>query len=86
MKLQIKEKITKEIENVGKIPKAIIKYGTLFSLLLFFGSAIVFFINNTYFNNTDLNDNIISLMKASTTVLAEVIIGGLLIDYLSKNY
>ena len=85
MKHQIVDKVSQEIKNIGKLPKNIIKYGTLASFLLFLGAAIAFYINNNYFNDHELMYNSISLMKASSTIFAEIIIGGLLIDHLSKS-
>ena len=86
MKHQIMDKIVKEIENVGKLSKNIIKYGSIVSALLFIGSGTVLTINNFYLYDFNLMYNAISMMKASTTIFAEVVIGGLVIDHLIKNF
>lgn len=85
MKNQIMDKIVKEMENVGKIPRSIIKFGSILSLLLFLGAAFAFAVNNHYFNSFDVMYNSIAMMKTSVTVFAEIIIGALVIDHLSKS-
>lgn len=86
MRHQIMNKIIKEIGNLSKLPKSIIKYGCIFTLILFFCAAIVYIINNNYFFDNILMYNCIDMMKASTTILAEVIIGALIIDYVIKSF
>jgi hypothetical protein len=86
MKHQILEKITKEIDKVGMVSKNIIKYGTILSLLLFIGAGIVFAVNNYYLKDSTLMFNCISIIKASVSIFAEIIIGGLIIDYFGKQY
>ncbi len=86
MKHELRDKIVREIENIGKIPRAIIKYGSVVSVLLFVGAAAVYAYNNYYINSFELMHNCIAMMKTSTTILAEIIIGSLIIDHISKNY
>lgn len=83
---QIIEKIIKEIDNMHQLPKNILKFGTAISFLLFLGAAFVLGLNNIYFNNNTLMYNCIFLMKASSSIFAEVVISGLIIDFIIKNY
>lgn len=86
MKHQIMDKIVKEMENIGQLPRAIIKYGTIASVLLFVGASLTYAVNNYYLNDYILMHNTLSLMKVSANIFAEVIIGGLIIDHLIKSY
>lgn len=86
MKNQLIEKITTEIGKIGKVPKNVIKYGSIVSLLLFIGAGIVFAYNNYFLGDYTLMCNMILLMKSSMTIFAEFIIGGLIIDHLSKSF
>ena len=86
MKHQILERISEEIDKVGMISKNIIKYGSIVSLLLFIGAGIVFAVNNYYLQDSTLMFNCISIIKASVSIFAEIIIGGLIIDYLGKQH
>lgn len=81
---QILSKIVKELSSVGKIPKVIMKYGSLISFLLMFGSLIVMIVNFKTANNNDIYFASKSLMQTCPTLFAESIIGGLLMDYMSK--
>ncbi|MCX7843077.1 MAG: hypothetical protein N2489_08390 [Clostridia bacterium] len=80
------QKIFLEFDKIGKLPKMIIKYGSQLFLGLFaLGTALIVF-NRLYLGfNLGLQNAAISLVKNSFIILAEAIIGGLLIDYIFKR-
>ncbi len=80
------EKIFSEFNSLNKNSKSLIKYGSIISLLLLALGAIFLVLNNSLFNY-DYHFELIArtIIKSSFTIFAEVIIGGLLIDYLLKR-
>ncbi|MBQ7669067.1 MAG: hypothetical protein IJS47_07050 [Clostridia bacterium] len=68
------KKIKEKIENINKISKNIIKYGTLFSCLLIAIGVILLYKTPHEFIAQEL-------IKSAVTVWAEIIIGGLFIDF-----
>ncbi len=77
------EKIQKELNSINKVSKSLIKYGSAFSLLILAVGSILLIVSGTTLNHDyyfDLTAK--AMIKNSTTVFAEVIIGGLLIDYI----
>lgn len=75
-------KIFSAFNNLSKLTKSIIKYGTQAFLLLFFLGTLFFVLNRTVLSYNAYNDLIaISVIKNSFTIFAEAVIGGLIIDY-----
>jgi hypothetical protein len=76
------EKIFSEFYKLNPFTKTVIKRGTQICLTLLILGTVLIFLNHTQFNY-DLNYEFIatSIVKNSFTILAEVVIGGLLIDY-----
>jgi len=85
MKHNMISKITKAFCDIGTIPKNIIKYGTIGSILLFICAGITYSLNNFFVNNSVIMYNSIFLIRSSTTIFAEVIIGALVIEHLSRS-
>lgn len=80
------EKIFTSFNKIDKLPKAIIKYGTQAFLLLFAVGTLLVVLNRTMFNFDYYREFIAtSVVKASFTILAEAVIGGLIIDYVFKK-
>ena len=75
----------KQIQNICTVSKKILKYGIIASAFLFFCAGITYLVNFYYLQDSTLASNSIELIKASVTIFSEVIIGGLIIDYFSKN-
>jgi uncharacterized membrane protein len=85
----ISEKIKKifmSFVKLNKITKNIIKYGTLISLALIVLGTILIYVNRSGHFDVNLDFAATSLVKVSFTLMAEAIIGGILVDYIScKN-
>jgi hypothetical protein len=81
------KKIITAINNLHDITRKILKIGVSFFIIVFFTGISLFVYNkaNHYFND-DLYYTSISMIKASFTVIAEVLFGCLLIDYGLKKY
>ncbi len=77
------EKIFSAFDNLNSYTKLVIKRGTQICLVLLVLGTLLMFVNYTN-ANYDLNFEFIatSIIKSSFTILAEVIIGGLVIDYI----
>ena len=86
MYTDLTKRIYSAIKNVDKLPRLIIKYGALFFLFLFaLGTGMVIY-NRIHLNYDPYFEFIAtSVIKTSFTVLAEAVIGGLLIDYIFKT-
>lgn len=80
------EKIFTAFGKIGKYPKAIIKYGTQVFLALFATGTFLVVMNRIVYNFDPYFEFVAtSLIKASFTIFAEVIIGGLIIDYVFRK-
>lgn len=80
------EMIAKELDNVNSFSKTLIKRGTQVSLLLLVLGTLIILLNQTVLSYDDYVTFVgTSIIKNSFIILAEVIIGGLLIDYLTKK-
>ncbi len=76
------EKIRTAFGNIGKLPKALIKYGCyVFFVLLTIGSVLVLLNNTVLPHNSYLDLVSKSIVTTSFTIAAEAIIGGLVIDF-----
>ncbi len=76
------EKIFSEFNKLGNYSKMILKYGIRVFLALFALGTLLVVINYAYFK-FDLYIDLIatSVVKSSFAILAEAVIGGLLMDY-----
>lgn len=79
-------KIFTELSGINSFSKSIIKYGTLaFYVLLLTGTAIIA-LNRTVLDYNLYYDFVAnSIIEKSFLVFAEVVIGGLIIDYIIKR-
>ena len=80
------DKIVQQINSMNGLAKKLIKYGFV-SFVLLMISCLSFSILNRYSwgNNYQISKNTIDLFKASFSVLAITVIGGLITDYITKN-
>lgn len=80
------EKIIEEFDKIGELPKAILRYGIQFHIMLLAIGTLLVILNRHFFSfDYHVEFIAINLVKTSFTVLAEVVIGSLLIDYISKR-
>lgn len=80
------EKIFRELDSIGQVPKNIIKYGAVFFLMLLAAGTGLIVLNRHIFNLDPYVDFLgLSIVKTSFTVIAEIIVGSLLIDFLSQK-
>ncbi|RCX13819.1 hypothetical protein DFR58_11653 [Anaerobacterium chartisolvens] len=80
------EKIFDELYKLSPLTKKVIKLGTHISLLLLvFGTLLILFNRSAFTYDAYFQLIAVSIIKSSLTILAEVIIGGLIIDYLFKK-
>jgi len=76
------EKIFSSLDNVNRFSKALIKYGTLIFILVFAVGCVLAVLNLTVLDFNVYRDFVAkSIVKTSFTLLAEAVIGGLIIDY-----
>lgn len=79
-------KIFSTFQEINKFPRTIIKYGFQVFLVLFFLGTFLAILNHTKLNYDTYFELIAtSIIKNSFTVLAEVIIGSLIIDFIFKK-
>ncbi len=80
------EKIRSEFNNLGRKNKIIIKTGSIISFILLILGALLIVCNH-FFLNKDLFYELVArtLVKNSFTILAEAVIGSLVLDYLFKK-
>lgn len=80
------KRIFQEFSKVGIIPKMVLKHGfQLFLGLLALGTCLIILNKNIYHYNIYLDLTATSLVKTSFTILAEVVVGSLLMDFISKK-
>jgi hypothetical protein len=80
------DKIASELGGVCPASKNIMKYGAAAFLMLFAVGTALVAVNHTLQNfDPVFEDNAIYLVRQSFVILAEFIIGGLVIDYLLKG-
>lgn len=80
------QKLFTVFNELNSISKAIIIYGSRISLTLLVVTSVIFFVN--YFSispNLNIFNTTTDIIKMSYTLLAISIIGGLTVDYLSRN-
>jgi len=80
------ERIFSAFSKLDKLPKAIIKYGAIAFLAIFGLGTLLVVLNHTG-GKYDPHSEFIatSVVKSSFTILAEAVIGGLLMDYIFKK-
>lgn len=80
------EKIFEEFKNVNSFSKSLIKYGTLVALFILISGTILLVLNQFVLSFDSYKQFIgILIVKNSIVLLAEFIIGGLIIDYFTKR-
>lgn len=80
------KKIVQEFDKMNKYSKAIIKHGVQISLGLLFTGTVVLISNNRLFPyDSYLRFIGIEITKNSFVILAQAIIGGLLLDYVDRR-
>lgn len=80
------KKITGQIESMNNISKKVIKYGVRVFIILIFVSLVMLIVNKYFFGEIyEVTANAMDLLKSSFSVLTITVIGGLLMDYISKN-
>ncbi|HEY9062678.1 MAG TPA: hypothetical protein VIO64_19590 [Pseudobacteroides sp.] len=80
------KKIISEFNNLGKYTKTLLKVGSIVSFILLILGALLVIVNH-FFMSKDLFYELVArtLVKNSFTILAEAIIGSLVLDYLFKK-
>lgn len=80
------EKLFIEFTKINKIAKALMYYGIrAFQVIFLFGSVIVI-TNHTIFDFNSYYEFLgTTIIKTSFTILAEAIIGGLVLDFIFKK-
>lgn len=80
------ERIFTSFDSLNSLTKTMLKYGTQAFLALFALGALLVAYNHTSLNFDSYFEFIAtSMVKSSFIILAEVIIGGLLIDFMFKK-
>lgn len=80
------EKVLSAFNNLEKLPKALIKYGSYIFFGLFIIGTVLVLLNNTILPYNSYFDMVSKeLVKKSFVVGAEVIIGGLVMDFAMKK-
>jgi len=80
------KKIVLELSKLGTLPKSIIKYGAWIFLGVFaFGTLLIVLNRTVYSYDLYYEFLAINIIKASFTLLAEAVIGGILIDFFMKK-
>lgn len=76
------EKIFTAFGNMGKLPKALIKYGCYVFFGIFMVGTILVLLNNTLLPYNSYFDMVSkAIVITSFTLIAEAIIGGLIMDF-----
>ena len=71
------------LNDIDKISKAIIKYGSMFFMILLALGTLLIVLNNSVLEYDSYLDFVAkSIVKISFSILAEVIIGALAIDFI----
>jgi len=80
------EKIRTAFTKMGKLPKALIKYGSCVFLAVFTVGTILVLLNNTLLPYNSYFDMVSkAIVTTSFTLAAEAIIGGLVMDFVFKR-
>jgi hypothetical protein len=80
------EKIQSAFSKLDKNTKRVLKAGTILALVVLAAGTLLLLLNHTAFNYDPYIEYVSnSVIKASFTILAEVIIGSLLLDFVFCN-
>lgn len=80
------EKIISAFNNMQKLPKTLIKYGTYIFTGIFVTGMILVILNNTVLQFNPYLDMVSKeIVKTSFVIAAEAIIGGLIMDYVFRK-
>lgn len=80
------KRIFSALGNIDRFPRLVIKYGTQAFLLLFALGTLLVVLNHTSVSRNYYDEYIATtIIKTSFTILAEAIIGGLIIDFVFKK-
>ena len=80
------EKIFTAFGKMGKLPKALIKYGCYVFFGIFTIGTILVLLNNTLLPYNSYYDMVAkAIVTTSFTIAAEAIIGGLVMDFVFKE-
>ena len=79
------KKIIIALDGLDKLPRKIIIFGSILSIIILFLGTVLFYISNDNLDYSNIHLISISLIKSSIIILAESIIGGLSMDYLGKR-
>lgn len=89
MQSDINKKIKRiffELNNIGKNAKIIIKYGSQAAMALFALGTVLVVLNHSAQNFDPYKEFLaVSIVKSSFTLLAEAIVGGILVDFFLKK-
>jgi len=85
--MNMMSKIIKSFKELSVIPAKLIKYGIQINCILII-IGVFLYLNNDYSSNYSFSLNELSKLIVSTSafIFAEIIIGGLLLDYYTKKY
>lgn len=80
------ERIAKQFNKINRLSKIIIKYGffTFFALFLL-GALTILMYQTVFYSNSYIYYLGTQIVKTSFTIPAEVIIGGLVIDFIAEK-
>ncbi|GAE89103.1 hypothetical protein [Acetivibrio straminisolvens] len=80
------EKIAKEFNKINRLSKLIIKYGFFTFIAMFLLGALTILMYQTVLYSNDYTYYLGTLIvKTSFTILAEAVIGGLVIDFITAK-
>lgn len=80
------KQIVSTFEKMGKVPKALMKYGCITFLVLLAAGSIMALLNITVLEYDSYMDLVSkSLVKTSFSIAAEAVIGGLVLDFVFKK-
>jgi flagellar biosynthesis protein FlhB len=79
-------KIISVINNLHEVSQKILKIGITFFLIVFISGSILLIYNKINFFNENLNYTSLSMIKSSFTVLGEILLGTLIVDFVLKRF
>ncbi len=84
--LEFAKRVFNQVQSMNDIAKKVIRYGFRVFVICILVSLVMLVINKHFWGNVyTVTNNSIDLFKASFSILAITIIGGLIMDYVSKN-
>ncbi len=80
------ERVFFAFTNLGKLPRKVIKYGTVLFVIMLVAGLVLMLLNSMVFSFSSYLDLVAkSIVKTSFSIAAEVVIGGLILDYVFKK-